>query len=115
MVLRQIGGNERAWLNANDIDRPTTVGRQSVGGQGLQSGTEAERTAYAPPRGRDRGHVAGLLRAGAASGHTFTQGTGSSRIVIQPTLGEPAGCDLPRRGAECAPTGTGQYSFRTTS
>ena len=63
-----------------------------------EGGGEAERTAYAPPAGTERGHVAPSLRGGADRDNTCAQDTGSSRIVIQPTPGNVVGWHLPRRG-----------------
>lgn len=76
-------------------------------------GTEAERTAYAPSRGRDQGHIAEALRAIADRDNMRTRGTGSSRMVIQPT---PGGLDRwhgSKRGPKFVRTGIGNSSRRT--
>lgn len=74
-----------------------------------------ENSRYPYPRGRDHGYVDGRPRAGEGPDNTCTQGTESSRIVIQPMPGELTGEYPPRRGSETAQTGTGENSRRTTA
>ena len=73
-----------------------------------QSGTEAERTAYAPLQGADRGRAINRPRMRAGHDNTYARGTGSSRIDIPQTPGELAGQHPSRHKLKPAGTGIGE-------